>query len=76
MTALIYITCLFCAAIVQTILKSILHSGIVPVIPGSAVIYFIAFWTAKKWSNAYKEKKEIKQIQNELVQSHKGDTKE
>ena len=76
MTALIYITCLFCAAIVQTILKSILHSGILPVIPGSAVIYFIAFWAAKKWSNAYKEKKEIKQIQNELVQSHKGDTKE
>ena len=68
MTALIYIVCFFGAAVVQVLLRSLLASGAVPIIPGSVVIYLVALWAARKWSSSYKE------IQEELAAEHEDDS--
>ena len=74
MTALIYIICFFGAAVVQVLLRSLLASGAVPIIPGSVVIYLVALWAARKWSSSYKENKEMKKIQEELAAEHEDDS--
>ncbi len=73
MTALIYLVCFLGAAVVQTLLRSLLANGAVPVIPGSAVIFLVTLWVARKWSSSYKEKKEIKKNREELAAEHKDD---
>ena len=73
MTILIYIVCIFAASIIQVLLRSMLASGVVPIIPGSVVLYLVAMWAAQKWSNYYKENKEMKKIQDKLAAEHKKD---
>ena len=70
MTALIYFVCFFCAAIIQTLLRSLLANGVVPFIPGRLIIYLGAIWAAKKWSSSYKENKEMKKIQEEIASKY------
>ena len=74
MTALIYFVCFVGAALIQVLLRSLLANGVVPIIPGSVVIYLVAIWAARKWSTAYKENKEMKKIQDELTSEHKDRT--
>ena len=64
MIGLIYFVCLLGASIIQVLLRSLLANGTVPFIPGTVIIYFIALGIARKWSNSYKEKKEMQKEQN------------
>ena len=70
MIALIYFVCLLGASIIQALLRSLLASGAVPFIPGTVIIYFIALGIARKWSNSYREKKEMQKEQNESIDEH------
>ena len=63
MTVLIYAVCILVAAVLQTLLRSLLAAGAVSVIPGTAVFCLAALWTARKWSSFHKEKKQSKEEQ-------------
>lgn len=67
MTALIYIICFFCAAIFQALFRLLLRNGSISFIPGSVIFYLFALWIARRLSNSYKERKEIKDIQKILM---------
>ena len=57
MKVIIYFFCVFLAAVVQTILRSLLKNGVVQFIPGTFIIYFIAILCARKWCQAIDKKK-------------------
>ncbi len=61
MTVLIYIVCILAAAVLQTLLRSLLAQGTVSIIPGTAVFCLAALWAARKWSSSRKEKKRSKE---------------
>ena len=67
MTVLIYFVCVLGGAFIQTLLRSLLNSGALPFIPGNLIIYLVAFWVARKWSNSYKENKEMKKDRTRLL---------
>lgn len=71
MPALIYFVCFLGAAIIQTLLRSLLENGAVPFIPGSLIIYLVAMWVARKWSNFYKDKKEMKKSRDVITDKNK-----
>ena len=74
MTVLIYFVCVLGGAFIQTLLRSLLNSGALPFIPGNLIIYLVAFWVARKWSNSYKENKEMKKRQDEIAPEQKTDS--
>ena len=71
MTVLIYFVCFLGAGFIQTLLRAMLANGSVSFIPGSMIFYIVAVLVARKWSNSYKEKKELEKMQSEIVEEKK-----